>query len=102
MLALVQLDRDPDAARVLKDSLEMVRDAIPLLDVIAFLPAEDLYGAVSDSEDPELRRAMDFSLEGILIDDAFGWFASNHPVVLKVSGTTAQRLQAIESAVKHK
>jgi hypothetical protein len=101
MLALAQLGRDPDASRVLKNSLDMVRDAVPLLDVVVFLPAEDLYSEVSDSEDPELRSAMDTSLEGILIDDAFGWFASNHPVVLKASGTAAQRLQAIESAVKH-
>ena len=100
MFALAQLGRDRDASRVLKASLKMVQDAVPFLDVVVFLPAEDLYSEVSDSEDPELRSAVDTSLESILVGDAFGWFASNHPVILKASGTTAQRLQAIESAMK--
>jgi hypothetical protein len=100
MFALADLGRDREAYRVGENSLGEAQDAIRLLDLLVFLPANDLHGEVTDSEDPALRSAVDTRLEGILIDDDLGWFASNVPVVLKASGTTAQRLLAIESAVR--
>jgi hypothetical protein len=96
MFALADLGRDRDAYRMAENSLGMAQDAIRLLDLVVFLPASDLHGGVPDSEDPALRSAVDTRLEGLLIDDDLAWFASNHPVVLKASGTTAQRLQTIE------
>jgi hypothetical protein len=77
-----------------------VQDAIPLLDLVVFLPANDLHSEAPDSEDPALRSSVDARLESIVIDDDLGWFGSNHPVVLRASGTTAQRLQTIESAMR--
>lgn len=100
MFALDELGRDRGASRVIENSLGMAEDAIHLLDVVVFLPASNLQSEVPDSEDPELRSAMDVRLEGILIEDDLGWFGSNHPVVLKASGTTAQRLQTVEGAVE--
>jgi hypothetical protein len=100
MFALAELGRDRDASRLVANSLAVVQDAIPLLDLVVFLPANDLHVEVPDSEDPALRSAVDTRLEGILIDDDLGWFGSSHPVVLIVSGTPAQRLQIIESAMR--
>jgi len=100
MFALAKLGRDPDAARVLENSLELARDGITLLDMIVFLPASDLQSDVAEIEDPKLRRAVDRRLESILIDDDLGWFASDHDRVLQASGTTAQRLQMIEDAIR--
>jgi hypothetical protein len=100
MFALADLGRDREAYRVGENSIGMARDAIRLLDVVVFLPADDLHGEAADSEDPALRSAVDTRLEGILIEDDLAWFASNHPAVLKASGTTAQRLITIETAVR--
>jgi hypothetical protein len=99
MFALAELGRDRDASRLVKNSLGVAHDAIRLLDLVVFLPANDLHVEAPDSEDPTLRSAVDTRLEGILIDDDLGWFGSGHPVVLRVSGTTARRLQTIESAM---
>lgn len=99
MFAIAELGRDRDASRVIENSLGMAEEAIHLLDVVVFLPGNDLHIEVPGSEDPELRSAMDTRLEGIIIDDALGWFEANHPVVLKASGTTTQRLQTIESEI---
>ena len=100
-LALAELGYDRDAARVIESSLEMAQEAVSLLDRGVFLPASDLQGEVADSEYPKLRRAVDERLESILIEDELGWFSSNHPIVLQASGTTAQRVQAIEGAISH-
>lgn len=100
MFALTKLGRDPDVARVLAKSLEMAEDAISLLDVIVFLPNRDLDDEVGDSEDLKLRGAVDRRLESILVDDDMRWFESNHPRVVLAAGTTAQRLQIIEDAIR--
>jgi len=100
MFALAKMGRDPDAARVLENSLELAREAITRLDMIVFLPASDLQIEVAEDEDPKLRRAVDRRLESILIDDDLGWFATTHDRVLKATGTTAQRLQTIEDSMR--
>jgi hypothetical protein len=96
MLALIELGRDRDASRVLQNSLRLARDAVSLLDAVVFLPTDDSHSEAPESEDPELRGAVDTRLESILIDDDLGWFGSRRPIILKASGTTAQRLLTIE------
>jgi hypothetical protein len=100
MFALAELGRDRDASLVAENSLKMARDAITFLDVVVFLTADDIHSDVPDSEDPELRTAVDTRLERILIEDDLGWFSSNHPLVLQASGTTMRRLQTIESVLR--
>jgi len=99
LLALAKLGRDPYAARVLENSLELAAEGIALLDMIVFLPASDLQDALTETEDPKLRRAVDRRLESILVDDDLGWFASADNKVLRASGTTAQRVQMIADAI---
>ena len=78
----------------------MARDAIRHLDIVVFLPAIDVSSEVSELEDPELRKTVDARLESILIADDLDLFTSNHPLVLEALGTTAQRLQRLENALR--
>jgi hypothetical protein len=99
MLALNDLRRGVGATRLIENSLGIVTVAIPLLDLIAFLPLdahEDTGGMLSDTEDPELRKAVDSRLGGIFLDNDFGLFTSRHPVVLELRGSAAQRLRTLD------
>ncbi len=100
MFGLANLGRDLNAARLAKNSLRMAEDAIPFLDVVVFLPVNDWDGDAPDSEDLELRSVVDTVLEEILLDDKLGWFALGHPMVLRASGTTAQRLEMLERVIR--
>ena len=101
MLALKDLRRDEDALRVVDASLDMVTNAILFLDVIVFLPASGVSSSeISDSEDPKLRSAVDSRLVAILTDDDFGLFGAERPLVVEATGTTAQRLQTLEGALR--
>lgn len=100
MLALNDLRRGEATSRLVESSLGMVKEGIGLLDLIVFLPLNDMDGDVmSESEDPELRIAVDHRLTGILEDDDFSFFTSRTPLVLEVRGSTAQRLSLLESAL---
>jgi hypothetical protein len=100
LFALAKLGRDKGAARLAESSLAMAQDAIPFLDLVVFLPADDWDGDAPDSEDPELRTVVDTILEEILVDDQLGWFAASRPLVVRASGTTTERLQVLESALQ--
>ena len=99
LLALNDLQRDKESAGLVERSLALVTDGIKHLDLIVFLPLEDERATVPDSEDRELRSAVDDRLMGILGDDDFKLFPSNCPVVLEARGTTAQRLKMLERAL---
>jgi predicted ATPase len=100
ILALSDLGREQDSSRILERSLALVTEGIRLLDLIAFIPADDEDGmATFDSEDPELRAAVNRQLAGILIEDGFDLLISSRPTVLEVWGSTAQRLRMLERAL---
>jgi hypothetical protein len=67
--------------------LKRISDAMQQLDLIVYLPLEHEGGG----EYPKLRRAMDRQLSEILT-------STNVPVV-EATGSTAQRLRAIENAL---
>lgn len=102
IFALAELRRDPDAAQMLENSVELAGEAIGLLDMIVFLPASDLQRDIGETEDPKLRRAVDRRLESILIDDDLGWFALDGDKVFRATGTTEQRLGMIEDAMRRR
>lgn len=100
LLALNDARRGEDATRLIESSLGIVKDAIQFLDLIVFLPLNDKNGIVmSDSEDPELRSAVNCRLVGIFNDDDFNLLTSHRPVVLEAMGSTAHRLRMLESAL---
>jgi hypothetical protein len=101
LLALHDLQRGGVSTRLIERSLDMARNAIQLLDLIVFLPLneeEDVF--LPDSEDPELRSAVNRQLESIFTDDQFELFSSNRPVILEAVGSTRQRLQILENTLK--
>jgi len=101
MLALDDLGRDKEAGWLAERSFGMVKNAIELLDLIVFLPLNDMDSNVMpDSEDEELRNAVDDRLVALLFDDDLNLFASRRPVVLEVRGSTEQRLLKIEAALE--
>jgi AAA domain len=77
--------------------MEMVEEAIGLLDLIVFLPLPP--GDAMRAERPALQRAVDRELGSILRGDALSLPATGGPRVIEVMGTPAQRLAALEQAV---
>src|SRR5262245_28143885 len=81
LLALNDAQRGEDTMRLIERSLGMMKDALQLLDLIVFLPLKSEDDIVmSDSEDPELRRAVNSRLAGIYNEDDFDLFTSHGPV----------------------
>jgi hypothetical protein len=100
LLALKDLRRDEAASPLADKALGIVMEAIAFLDLILFLPIKDLDGmVVPDSEDPELRGAVDELLAAILIEDELDVFKFHRPVVLEAAGSTAARLKLLDSAI---
>jgi hypothetical protein len=101
MLALNDVGRGEGTTRLIERSLGMVMEAIQLLDLIVFLSLNDEDDIeMSDSEDPELRGAVNCRLVGIFNDYDFTLFTSRCPVVLEAKGCTSQGLRTLESAVR--
>lgn len=98
LLALNDLARDRESLPMVETSLSIVRDAIHLLDLIVFLPVEEDESetVMADSEDPELRSAVNRRLEGIFHDDDLNLFAGNWPEVLEAHGSTISRLRVLQ------
>jgi hypothetical protein len=98
MLALNDLGRDRESSQLVETSLNIVREAIHLIDLIVFLPVGDdePETVMADSEDPELRTAVNSRLEGLFHDDKFDLFAGQRPEVLEARGSTIVRLRTLQ------
>src|SRR5258708_7194282 len=90
MLALHDLGRDTADDELTERSVQLMKSAIARLDLIVFIPAS---GNAPDSEDPKLRSAVDARLESILVHDELNLFTETRPIIIELSGTTAQRLR---------
>jgi hypothetical protein len=101
LLALNELYKDRQSMRLVESSHDIVVDAIQLLDLIVFLPLNDNDDGtiMPDSEDPELRSAVNERLVSIYNDDDFRLFISDKPLIIEATGSTAQRLRMLESAL---
>lgn len=96
MVALAELGRDSDGTRLAVNSLEIARRGMLQLDLVVFLRAEF---EAPDSEDAELRAAMEAHLESLLIDEKFDLIPPAGLKIVEAFGTTAQRLHLLESAI---
>ncbi len=99
VLALYELQRERQACWFVEKSLHIVSNAVELLDLIVFLPVED-DEEFNDSEDTELRSAVNSRLAGILCDGDFNIFQNNRPCILEARGSTAERLSRLEAAIE--
>ena len=98
LFALLTLKRSSADSHLAKQSVSLARSAIRLLDVIAFLPGNEI-GPVSDDEDPRLRDEVDAQLEDILMNDSLDMFGNALPRVVQLNGSTAQRLEVLSSII---
>jgi len=100
ILGLNDVGRGEANSYLIERSLEIVTDAIRFLDLIVFLPLDEKGGPMTpESEDRELRIAVDCRLVSIFSDDEFNLFTSGSPVVLEAMGSTQRRLRLLEGAL---
>jgi len=99
LLALEKLSRDPDARRLKERSIEVAQRAMQNLDVVVFVRPGDRRYEVPDEEDPELRTTVDIHLETILLDNELDLVDGNHPLVIEAIGSTAERIEALNSVM---
>jgi hypothetical protein len=97
MLAQSDLKRaGRDCERILS-AAELAATGMRHLDLLVVLPLNDRDGiVVPESEDPELRDAMNDRLLDIITTDEYALFGSGCPRVIEVQGTRRQRLQLLE------
>lgn len=101
IFALKDLNTGQVAQGLGRAALALALDEIRKLDIIVFLPLDDADDIdITDSETPELRRAVDSRLLAILGDDEFGVISSGSVVVVEARGSTAQRLRMLEAAME--
>lgn len=99
ILALRDLRREDVAMGLLEAARQMVARAITNLDLIVYLPLDEVDGiGVPDEEDPQLRQAVDARLEQILTDDEFD-LSGKGVLLVEARGTTAQRLRTLEESI---
>lgn len=98
ILALGDLGRDPLTQLLVENFTDVSRSALQRLDVIVFLRPNSVYDLPED-EDLVLRTRVDKRLEAILVDNQLDLISDDRPVVLEVTGSTAQRLQALEDLI---
>jgi hypothetical protein len=101
ILALNDLGREKVDPGFVETVRGMALEAMASLDVIVFLPIDDVNSIeVDDSEDPRLRSAVDSRLVALLFADEFGFPGSVGPTIVEANGPTAQRLQLLEAAMR--
>jgi len=102
LLALDDLGRESNK-RLIEESLGLANQTIALLDLIVFLPLDDMdFKVMGESEDQELRRVVDHRLTGILCDDEFDLFKQGKPMVIESRGSTSDRLRTLEGILEAK
>jgi hypothetical protein len=100
ILAQNDLKREGRDCELITSAAELAAEGMRHLDLLVILPLNDRDGiAVPESEDPELREAMNDRLLDLINDDEYALFASGSPRVIEVQGTRSQRLQLLEQAI---
>jgi hypothetical protein len=98
--ALVTLKRSSADNHLAKRSISIALDSIHLLDLIVFLPGNEIR-LVDEDEDPKLRDEVDAGLEDILMNDSLEMFGDASTRVIELTGSTAQRLDVLSSKVTY-
>lgn len=102
ILALQDLNREGGRSNVLETARAFAVRAFGQLDLIVYLPADDIDIDVPEEEDPELRLAMDRQLASILLEDQLGLFTSRHPQIFELTGSITDRLRLLEGMLLSK
>jgi len=100
LLALEELGRDPIARQLKETSIKVARRGMQNLDIVVFLRPNDRRYEIPDDEDPVLRTTVDNYMEAILLDNDLNLVNGNRPLVLEATGSTAERVEALNAAVR--
>lgn len=100
LLALSDLGRVGRDCALVASASELAAAGMASIDLLAVLPLNDKDGIVApESEDLELREAMNDRLLDIIGNDEFSLFSSGRPHVVEVHGTLQQRVHLLEQAI---
>jgi hypothetical protein len=100
MLALGDLRRAGHDRELIASAAELAAAAIAHLDFLVVLPLNDRDRiAAPESEDLELRDAMNDRLLDLITQDEHALFTSSSPRIVEIHGTREQRLRLLEQAV---
>lgn len=100
LLALTDLGRSGRDCERTASAAELAAAGIANLDLLVVLPLNERDGlAAPESEDLELREAMNDRLLDLITTDPYSLFASGHPRIVEVYGRRHERLQMLEQAV---
>jgi len=100
MLALDDLGRAGRDCSLIATAAELAAAGLDHVDVLVVLPLNDMDRIVApESEDLELRDAMNDRLVEIFTTDPYSLFARGTPRILEIHGPPRQRLLALERAL---
>ena len=100
LLALTDLGRAGRDCAAIDSAVELVAAGIANVDLLVLLPLNDRDGIeVPESEDLELREAMNERLLDIVTADPYSLFANGRPRIVEIHGTRQQRMRELEDAV---
>lgn len=100
LLALKDIHRELVDSPTIDAATELVKESLPGLDLIVFVPLDDANVIeVEAEEDPRLRRAVNRRLMSIFGADELG-LDSALPEVIEVIGSTEQRLRMLEEKLR--
>ena len=100
VLALAELGRVGRDCSAIASAVERVAAGMANVDLLVLLPLNEADRIeVPESEDLELREAMNDRLLDLVAADPYSLLASGRPRVVEIAGTRQQRLRQLEQAV---
>lgn len=100
LLALTDLGRSGRDCELTASAAELAAEGMANIDLLVVLPLNARDGiAAPESEDPELREAMNDRLLDLITTDPYSLFGSGRTHIIEVHGNRHERLRALEQAV---
>jgi hypothetical protein len=97
VLALVDLGRAARDCAWIDALVERAAVGIAQIDLLVILPLNGIIAP--ESEDPELREAMNERLLELVATDEYSLLGGERPRVIEIQGTRTARLRALEGAM---
>lgn len=100
LLALTDLGRTGRDCEMIATAAELAATGLAHLDLLVVLPLNARDGIVAlESEDLELREAMNDHLLDIISTDPYAFFGNAAPRIIEIHGTRDRRLRMLDQSV---
>ena len=100
LLALTDLGRSGRDCEMIASAAELAAAGMAHVDLLVVLPLNERDEIIApESEDLELRDAMNDRLVDLIATDEYAFFANGSPRVVEITGRRDQRLQLLGRAV---